>query len=58
MEMRKAPAGAAESTRARRFRGWGQHNKKCPWGSVQVLDKARFGQGNQSFFLGSGLAGF
>ena len=61
MENRKVPGGAA----ARRARGDvgepGRRRKKRLGGSAQVLDKARFGQGNPSFSLGwiwPGLAGF
>src|SRR5271163_3891419 len=57
----RLPAEAA----ARRARGdageQGGRKKKRPGGSAQVLDKARFGQGNPSFSLGwiwPGLAGF
>jgi hypothetical protein len=61
MENRKAPAEAA----VRRARGYaegpGRQKKKHAGGSAQVLDKARFGQGNPRFsfdYLWPGFAGF
>ena len=61
MEKVRLPAEAA----ARGARGDagepGRQKKKRPGGSAQVIDKARFGQGNPSFSLGwiwPGLAGF
>ena len=59
-----APAEAAMETAQSRdlgeAGGLGSTKKKRPWGSAQVLEKARSGQGNPSFsfgFLWPGFAG-
>jgi hypothetical protein len=58
----RAPAEAAmETAQSRDSGGLGSAKKKRPWGSAQVLEKARSGQGNPSFSFGClwpGFAGF
>jgi hypothetical protein len=62
MEERKAPGRSGGPARARRCGRTAQAKEKTPLGgSAQVLDEARFGQGNPSFSLGWAwldLAGF
>jgi hypothetical protein len=58
-----APAEAAMETsrHSGEAGGLGSTTKKQPWGSAQVIEKARSGQGNPSFSFGfpwPGFAGF
>jgi hypothetical protein len=55
MEIMKLRGRTGDATRARRTGQTGQAKIKTPWGSAQVLDRVRFGQGNPSFSLGLAL---